>query len=60
MKKIVYYAAAALLLVACGKDSGDNAQEQIKSGDPVVTAEATEITMNSAILYGYVNTEYLL
>ncbi len=60
MKKVVYLAAAALLIVSCGKDSGDNAQEQIKSGEPVVTAEATEITMNSAILYGYVSTEYLL
>ncbi len=55
MKQIAYLTAAALLLVACGKDSGDNAQER-----RVVTAEATEITMSSAILYGYVNTEYLL
>lgn len=48
-----------LLLFSCGKNN-ENPQEQIKSGDPVVTAEATDVTMNSAILYGYVNTEYLL
>lgn len=59
MKRVLFLAAIALLLFSCGKDN-ENPQEQIKSGDPVVTAEATEVTMNSAILYGYVNTEYLL
>ena len=61
MKRIAYLAAATALLLAvsCGKEN-NNPQEQLKSGDPVVTAEAAEVTMNSAILYGYVSTEYLL
>lgn len=60
MKRIAYCTALALLLLSCGKEDETRPQEQIKSGDPIVTAEAKEVTMNSAILYGYVNTEYLL
>ena len=56
---MAYLAASALLLFSCEKDK-ENPQEQINTGDPVVTAEATDVTMNSALLYGYVNTEYLL
>lgn len=55
MKQTVFYAALALLLIACKKENKDNPQ-----GDPVVTAEAAEVTMNSAVLYGYVNPELLL
>lgn len=59
MKRIVYFAASVLLLFSCGKET-EKPQKQIESGDPVVTAEAIDVTMNSALLYGYVNAEYLL
>ena len=39
-----------LLFASCGKDYGS----------PVVTAGATDVTMNSATLNGYVDTEYLI
>jgi len=60
MRRIAYCAALALLLIACKKEDNNIPQEQSKFGEPVVTAEASEVTMNSAILNGYVNTEYLL
>lgn len=47
-----------LLWVSCSK-SQLSPEEQIKSGVPVVTLEATEITMNSAVLHGYVKKESL-
>lgn len=49
MRRIVYVAAVALLAASCNK--------QINS---IVTAEATDVTMTSAVLYGYINPEYLL
>ena len=60
MKRIAYLAAATALLLAvsCGKEN-NNPQEQIKTGDPVATVKAAEVTMNSAILHGCVSTEYL-
>lgn len=60
MKRAVFFAVFALLLFSCDKENKVNPQEQIESGDPVVTAEAAEVTMNSAILYGYLNPEFLL
>ena len=55
MKKVLYLAAAAtMLLVSCGKENTDP-QDLINSGEPVVTAEATDITGYSAVLWGYVN-----
>jgi len=49
----------ALLLLSCGKED-DASLNQLNSGDPVVTADVKEVTISSALLYGYVNTEYLL
>lgn len=47
-----------LTLASCGiKESPDI---QKLSGDPVVTGEAKEVSSNSAVLSGYVSTEYLL
>lgn len=59
MKRFVYCAALTLLLISCGKED-NNPHQQIELGAPVVTAEATEVTVNSALLYGYVKTDYLL
>lgn len=60
MKKVLNLAAAvAMLLVSCGKDNTDP-QDPINSGEPIVTAEATDITENSAVLWGYVNPSELV
>ena len=42
------------LLCACSKNN-NNLQDQIKSGELIVTLEASNITQNSAVLWGYVN-----
>lgn len=59
MTRFFLLTATALLLFSCGMENNE-AQKQFESGDPVVTAEAAEVTMSSALLYGFVNTEYLL
>lgn len=58
MDRIVCLTWVFGLLLSCSK-ANNNPQELIKSGKPIVTAETAEITMNSALLYGYVNTENL-
>lgn len=45
-----------LLLLSCGNKESDP-QEQISSDNPIVTAEATEVTSYSALLHGYVNVD---
>ena len=55
MKKVLCLAAAAaMLVVSCGKENTDP-QGLINSGELVVAAEATDITEHSAVLWGYVN-----
>ncbi len=51
--------AAALILCSCEKEER-SPLEQIQAGEPVVTAEVTSVTANTAVLYGYVNPSYLL
>ena len=56
MKRITICAVTALLIISCDKGP----QELIKSGIPVITTDASEIKVGSALLNGYVNTDYLL
>ena len=47
-----------LICISCGKTQL-SPEEKIKSGEAIVTLEATDITMNSAVLHGYVKKEGL-
>ena len=52
VKTITFYASVALLLFSCSK-KGDDIHPQIKSEEPIVTSVATDISFNSAILWGF-------
>lgn len=49
-----------LLLALASCDSKESPAPQEQGGDSIVTGEATEVSSNSAILSGYVSTEYLV
>ena len=54
MKRFAFFAAALLLFTSC-VEVEDTPESKIQSGELIVTSEASDITQNSAKLWGYVN-----
>lgn len=60
MKRVLVFLFAFIFLFSSCRDSALSPEEEIKSGTPVVTAECTDVTMDSAWLFGFVHSDYLV
>lgn len=60
MKKLLLFALMLLpyWFVSCDKTVTDDPEKLFKSGEPIVTAECDNYTMDSAHLWGYVRDDY--